>query len=133
VVQQDHTAYDGMTSAQQASFDNYFVVRTPVTARRFLDHSWPGTQTVDGESFGRIAGRWPIALGTAVTHVPTLIVAGRQDSVVGFADSVRLLPEYPSATLAVLNDAGHALPHEKPRLFAALLHEWLDKFTFSSR
>jgi pimeloyl-ACP methyl ester carboxylesterase len=31
------------------------------------------------------------------------------------------------ATLAVLDDAGHALPHERPELLRALLAEWLTR------
>ena len=34
-------------------------------------------------------------------------------------------PNYPHASLAVLDDAGHALPHEQPELLRALIAEWL--------
>ena len=36
-----------------------------------------------------------------------------------------LLEPYPQSTLAVIEDAGHALMHERPELFAALLVDWL--------
>jgi pimeloyl-ACP methyl ester carboxylesterase len=58
---------------------------------------------------------------------PTLIVAGRQDATVGYAGSWRLLEHYPRATFAVLDRAGHGLPHEQVGLLAALLAEWLDR------
>jgi pimeloyl-ACP methyl ester carboxylesterase len=32
---------------------------------------------------------------------------------------------YPHASLAVVDDAGHALPHEQPELLRALVTEWL--------
>ncbi|MET8349477.1 MULTISPECIES: hypothetical protein [unclassified Micromonospora] len=38
-----------------------------------------------------------------------------------------LLPHYPRATFAVLDVAGHNLQIEQPRLFDALMHEWLDR------
>ena len=53
------------------------------------------------------------------------MVAGRLDSTVGYAVAVDLIDEHPRATLAVLDDAGHALPHEQPELLAALLADWL--------
>jgi pimeloyl-ACP methyl ester carboxylesterase len=52
-------------------------------------------------------------------------VAGRLDSTVGYAAAVELAQNYPHASLAVLDDAGHALPHEQPALLRALFDEWL--------
>lgn len=58
---------------------------------------------------------------------PTLIVAGRQDATVGYAGAWELVQRYPHATYAVLDRAGHALPHEQIGLFTALVAEWLDR------
>jgi pimeloyl-ACP methyl ester carboxylesterase len=55
----------------------------------------------------------------------TVIVAGRLDSTVGYAAAADLLDHYSHASLAVVDDAGHALPHEQPELLRALLAEWL--------
>jgi pimeloyl-ACP methyl ester carboxylesterase len=38
-----------------------------------------------------------------------------------------LLEHYPRATFAVLDRAGHALPHEQPELLHGLVTEWLDR------
>jgi pimeloyl-ACP methyl ester carboxylesterase len=56
---------------------------------------------------------------------PTLVVAGRQDSTVGYVAAADLLDYYPRATLAVLDGTGHALPHEQPNLLASLIDDWL--------
>ena len=127
VVSQDNDAYDELEPAQQTRFDDYFVVRTAVNARRFRDHTWPGITLVDEEALGRIFAGWAVNIGSGTLSVPTLIAAGRRDSVVGYADAARLLERYPHATLAVMEDAGHALIHEQPELFAALLGDWLDR------
>ncbi len=58
---------------------------------------------------------------------PTLIVAGRQDSAVGYRDQYAILERYPRATYAVLDRAGHELPYSQDRLFDALVSEWLDR------
>jgi pimeloyl-ACP methyl ester carboxylesterase len=54
-------------------------------------------------------------------------VAGRLDATVGYAAASDLLDHSPHASLAVLDDAGHALPHEQPELLRALLAEWLTR------
>ena len=56
-----------------------------------------------------------------------MIATGRRDSVVGYTDAVDRLERYPQATLAVIEDAGHALMHERPELLAAFLGDWLDR------
>lgn len=87
-----------------------------------------------GHSYGAYLARgvaaqvgWKVDVGSSAFTAPTLIVAGRRDSVVGVADAAELLERYPHATLAVIEDAGHALMHERPELLAALLGDWLDR------
>jgi pimeloyl-ACP methyl ester carboxylesterase len=58
---------------------------------------------------------------------PTLILAGRQDGIVGYRDAWQILENYPRATFAVLDLAGHALPIEQEHLFIALVDEWLSR------
>lgn len=59
---------------------------------------------------------------------PTLIVCGRQDSVVGYVDPLQLLEKYPRATLAILDGAGHMLGlSEEVDAFGALVSDWLDR------
>ena len=58
---------------------------------------------------------------------PVTIIAGRLDSVVGYAAAVDLVKEYAQASLAVIEGAGHALPHEKPELLGALLRDWVER------
>ncbi|PTT69331.1 alpha/beta hydrolase [Arthrobacter sp. HMWF013] len=127
VVRQDADAYDELEPALRVGFEDYFVVRTQATARRYRDHVAPGMALVDEAALGRIFTGWTVDVGSATFSAPTLVVAGRRDSVAGFADAADLLERYPRATLAVLDDAGHALMHERPELLAALLGDWLDR------
>ena len=46
---------------------------------------------------------------------------------VGYTDAIDLLPRYPHATLAVIDDAGHALMHERSDVLAAFFRDWLDR------
>jgi pimeloyl-ACP methyl ester carboxylesterase len=58
---------------------------------------------------------------------PTLIVTGRQDRHVGYRDALSIIEQYPRATLAVLDRAGHALGVEQESIFHVLINEWLDR------
>lgn len=127
VVREDADAYDELEPAQRAGFDEYFVVRTPATARRYRDYVVPGTTLVDQAALERIFAGWAIDVGSGTFAAPTLIVAGRRDSAVGYADATGLLERYPHATLAVVDDAGHALMHERPELLAPLIGDWLGR------
>ncbi|MGA7207198.1 MAG: alpha/beta fold hydrolase, partial [Specibacter sp.] len=127
MMRQEAASYDELGSEQWEGFDEYFVVRTPATARRYRDHVVPGTELVDEAGLGRIFSEWAVDAGSNTFLAPTLIVAGRSDSIVGYHDAMELLEGYPHATLAVVDGAGHALMHERPGLLAALLDDWLDR------
>jgi len=58
---------------------------------------------------------------------PALFLTGRQDSGTGYREAFDLLPNYPRATYAVLDRAGHPLGFEQKALFRALVGEWLDR------
>lgn len=127
VVRQDADAYDQLGPEQRAGFNEYFVVRTRETARRYREHVAPGKTLVDEAALGRIFSAWTTDVGSEAFESPTLIAAGRRDSVVGFRDAADLLERYPYATLAVIEDAGHALMHEQPQLLRALIADWLQR------
>ncbi|OOQ85944.1 alpha/beta hydrolase [Penicillium brasilianum] len=58
---------------------------------------------------------------------PTLIVCGRQDEVVGYRDSIRLLELYPRSTYAVLDRGTHGLPVDETGLFEAFVRDWVTR------
>lgn len=58
---------------------------------------------------------------------PALFLTGRFDHWCGYRDAYRILDNYPRATFASLDRAGHALTYEQNMLFKALVGEWLDR------
>ncbi len=58
---------------------------------------------------------------------PTLIVCGRQDTIVGYRDAWRIVENFPRATFAVLDRTDHGLAVDQTGLFHALVHDWLDR------
>jgi pimeloyl-ACP methyl ester carboxylesterase len=86
----------------------------------------PAAALVDQAALERIGDRWALTPDPGPAYAgPTVVVAGRLDSTVGYAAAADLVDSHPHASLAVLDDAGHALPHEQPELLRALLAEWL--------
>lgn len=58
---------------------------------------------------------------------PVLILTGKQDSVVGYKDVWQILENYPRASFAVLDRAGHLLQIEQEDLFNLFVNEWLTR------
>lgn len=111
-------------------FRDYFTVQTAETLDRYERYVQPAAGLADEFALERIGERWDLATrpeDAAPHRCPTLLVTGRQDATVGYAGAWDLLERYPRATFAVLDRAGHALPHEQPELLRALVTEWLDR------
>lgn len=121
-----HRAVSGGGWLGDADFRDYFVVQTPEMLHRYERYVAPASEMVDEDALARVGARWGLtpAPGPGFEG-PTLILAGRLDSTVGYAAAVDLLEHYPRATLAVVDGTGHALPHEKPDVLRALVAEWL--------
>ena len=63
---------------------------------------------------------------------PSLIALGHQDATVGYERQLQLLPEFPRATIAVVDMAGHYLGRvERPKVFNALVRDWLERVEIS--
>lgn len=124
----EHRMVFGAPGLGDEEFRNYFVVHTPEMLARYQQFVAPAADLVDASAIERIGERWILTLPHGPAYAkPTLVIAGRQDSTVGYEAAIGLLRHYPRATLAVIDGAGHALPHEQPTLLAALLHEWLNR------
>lgn len=101
---------------------------------RFYD---PAEEQADLEFLGRIQSD-PRKYGLSVDpaqplDVPVLIVTGRQDHITGYADAWNLLPDYPHATYAVLDEADHDLPIHNHGLYRALVDDWLTRMETAGR
>jgi pimeloyl-ACP methyl ester carboxylesterase len=122
----EHRVVAGSGELGDDDFRSYFVIQTAEMLDRYERYVAPAAALVDEAALERIGERWSLTPDDFPAYVgPTLVVAGRLDSTVGYAAAADLAGQYPHASLAVLDDAGHALPHEQPELLRALLAEWL--------
>ncbi|GAB3682036.1 alpha/beta fold hydrolase [Angustibacter aerolatus] len=106
-------------------YRGYLVIQTPSTLERYERYVAPAAAIVDEEAAARIGARWAVRDDGPPYAGPVLVVAGRLDATVGWAAAAEPAGRHPHAALAVLDDAGHALPHEQPEVLRALLQEWL--------
>ena len=129
VVQTSDALDEALRSPDLAGFRDYFVVHTPQTLAAYQAYVEPSLSLADDEALERIGERWALSPRgddrRGLYERPTLVVTGRQDSTVGYAGQWDAAEGYPHATFAVLDRAGHALPHEQPDLLSALVTEWL--------
>jgi pimeloyl-ACP methyl ester carboxylesterase len=124
----EHRVVVGSGEIGDDEFRSYFVIQTPEMLDRYERYVVPGVELVDHAASERIGHRWALAPDDGPVYAgPTVVVAGRLDSFVGYAAAADLAARYPHASLAVVDDAGHALPHEQPELLRALLAEWLTR------
>jgi pimeloyl-ACP methyl ester carboxylesterase len=122
----EHRAVVADATIGDDEFRGYFVVQTPEMLERYERFVAPAVALVDEAAMERIGARWELPPTKSPAYSgPVLVVAGRLDATVGYASAADLLSHYARASLAVVDDAGHALPHEQPDLLRALVAEWV--------
>jgi pimeloyl-ACP methyl ester carboxylesterase len=122
----EHRVVAGQPGLGDEEFRGYFVLHTPAMLERYERFVAPSAALIDVAAQQRMGERWELTPQPGPPYAgPALVVAGRLDSTVGYAAAVEFAGSLPHATLAVVDDAGHALPHEQPALLRALLAEWL--------
>lgn len=95
-------------------------VREVLAEVQLADHSLQARLEAAGPSSFEMAPPVPFS-------GPTLILTARQDQICGYRDAWDLLDNYPRATFAVLDRAGHFVNIEQDRLCQSLMCEWLDR------
>jgi len=109
-----------------------------VHTRKWLDYQRsfpevPEPEMGDFEFLGKIRGQpEKYAFSFDVDHLaepfpgPSLVITGRQDSIVGYRDAWNIVEKYPRATYVVFDRAGHQL-EDKAGLVNVLMNDWLDR------
>jgi pimeloyl-ACP methyl ester carboxylesterase len=121
---------DPAIAAELGPISNLMVVQSPRVAEavrellaevRIADHPF-NDRLEEAGAFSFDVDTPPTPFGA-----PTLIVTARQDHLCGYRDAWDLLSNYPRATFAVLDRAGHFVNIEQDALCQALMREWLDR------
>lgn len=124
-------AVDGLLAPDESLWGSMAVVQTPATLEAFRQGVKPGLAVADWTFLRTLAPRFEDGVVEdrlpRPLHAPALIVLGRHDVAVGYADAWPLAADLPRGTFAVLDGAGHGVEEEQQGLFRALASEWLDR------
>jgi pimeloyl-ACP methyl ester carboxylesterase len=124
---------DEILSAEDKSYFEPVVVRQTIKVwNRFKEEILPGLKMADQAFIKEYWGRNAAYTFDAdklenPLEEPVLVLMGKQDSMSGYCDSMDIFKNYPRASFAILENAGHALQIEQPELFQHLTKEWLDR------
>jgi pimeloyl-ACP methyl ester carboxylesterase len=93
----EHRVVAGSGELGDDVFQSYFVIQTPEMLERYERYVAPAAALVDQAALERIGERWALTPDQAPAYPgPTVVVAGRLDSTVGYAAAVDLADQYPA-------------------------------------
>jgi pimeloyl-ACP methyl ester carboxylesterase len=132
ILRKDPALISRLSSEDATEFETMAVLQGEQEWERFREEILIPSQNASHEFLERIRRNgygftFDIDANSPPFEHPTLIITGRQDHVVGFQDAWRLIDNYPRATFAVLDMAGHNLQIERSNVFEALVNDWLDR------
>lgn len=119
--------------ADAETYAEMAVVLSRENWERFRETALPGIRGADVEAMRRLGELYELPslpdaaleADPAIRDLPVLVVAGRQDDVVGFEDQGALARRFSRATFAALDGAGHNVHLDQPEVVRALLRAWL--------
>jgi len=113
-------------------FERVLVVQDKKRWNRFTQDIMPGMRIKD-RTFLELFQKRGYSLSFDVDQLehpfkrPSLIFSGRQDTSVGYRDSLKLVENFSRGTFAILDRAGHGLEVEQETVFNCLVNEWLNR------
>ena len=131
VMEPDQTILSELSDDEIDYFENFMVVQRRDIVEKRRRCKVPAKRLWSADQESRVGAKFDFSFHargeTRVFDGPSLIIAGRQDSISGYLDAIDLLAEYTRATLAVLDASGHALAWERPEVFNSLVSDWLHR------
>ncbi len=129
----DETFLAGIEQSEDKNlFERVLVVQDQKRWNRFIQDIIPGMHIKDRaflEPFQK--GGYNLSFDVdQLEHPfnrPSLIFSGRQDTSVGYRDSLKLVENFSRGTFAILDRAGHGLEVEQEAVFNCLVDEWLNR------
>lgn len=132
VFVRDEALLDSLSAEDRQYFEGINVIQDRRVWERFKEDVMPGLKIAD-YTFLENSLSQHVSFARNVDVIerpyqqPTLMIMGRQDSVVGYKDQWQLIENFSRASFVVLDRAGHNLQIEQDVLFSALVKEWLDR------
>jgi pimeloyl-ACP methyl ester carboxylesterase len=138
IIVEDRRFMSELDQPDAEEFESMAVVQNRANWERFRDEILVGLKAADRAYLEQLRSKGYRFSFDAESLLqpydkPVLILTGRQDSSVGYGDAWRIVENYPRATFAVLDSAGHNLQIEQAKLFNVLVSEWLDRLELEKK
>ncbi|QAA34081.1 alpha/beta fold hydrolase [Clostridium manihotivorum] len=132
VLKEDPDLLSSLEAFDAKDFNSMAVVQSEKIWQRYRDEILCGVKMADDKFLTNLKNTgyefsFDVDRLEAAYDKPTLMLLGRQDSSVGYKDAWNILDNYPRATFAVLDMAGHNLQIEQEAVFNTLVKEWLER------
>jgi pimeloyl-ACP methyl ester carboxylesterase len=130
VLVKDDRLLSHLTAEEAEDFNESAVVQSETIYERYKKEVMSGVEIANSEFLqtlrkNRYGFSFNVDQSKRKFQKPSVIMVGRQDSCVGYRDAWAILKNFPRATFAVLDGAGHNLQIEQQMLFNSLMKEWL--------
>ena len=129
VVEKDDELLSSLTKEERDNFTMMNVLLTKDVWERYNKYLLPALNSADWEFLNNVLeGSFsfdPDDLKDPCTK-PSLIIAAKQDTEVGYKDQFDLMQKYTNATYCAVERAGHNLQIEQPEIFEGLVKNWLE-------
>jgi len=138
ILEKDEAFLNSLSEEDRQYFEGINVIQNQRVWQRFREEVLPGLKLADYDFLeNSLSQHVPYAVDVDRIEKPylqpTLMIMGRQDSVVGYRDHWQLIENYPRASFVILDKAGHNLQIEQDILFRALVKEWLERVLAETR
>lgn len=124
-VREDLALLASLDPADAEEYAAVAVDQGPDGWERFRRAALPGLRCGDREAARRLGAAYALSAPDPERFAfPVVVVAGRQDTIVGFEDQGAWARRAPRATFAELDRAGHNVHLDRPDAVRALLVDW---------
>ncbi len=127
VMERDDELLSSLSKEDYESFTLMNVVLTRPVWERYKKYLMPALARADWAYLNSdLEGSFSYTVDEMEpVSIPTLIIAAKQDTEVGYKDQFDLMKIYPNSTYCAVEKAGHNLQIEQPEVFDSILRSWL--------
>ena len=128
IIEKDDALLASLSKEDYDSFTLMNVVLTAPVWERYKKNLMPALARADWDFLNSdLEGSFSFDVDDMepVPEIPTLIIAAKQDTEVGYKDQFDLMRIYPSSTYCAVEKAGHNLQIEQPEIFENIVRSWL--------
>ena len=129
----DKKFLESLDKNKRELFSEYMVITNEKLYKRFEKEVISGIEQANNDFIEKLRENYSFTFNVDEEikminfSKPSLFITGRQDNAVGYYDLYNLLEDYPRATFAILDTAGHNLQIEQEEVFNSLFLNWLER------